>query len=51
MIKIKEILTRDWAPKLTCLILATALWYLVVQAEKSPSRPERLESVKSRVQR
>ena len=38
---IKQILTNNWAPKLTCLTLAGALWYLISQnVEKNPSRPE-----------
>lgn len=37
--KIKEILTQNWAPKLTCVVLATALWYLIHQnVEKTPFR-------------
>lgn len=40
---IKHILTNNWGPKLVCLILASALWYLINQnVEKSPSRPERI---------
>lgn len=27
----KEILLHNWKPKLVCLILATALWYLIKQ--------------------
>ena len=38
---IKQILTNNWGPKLTCLILAGALWYLIAQnVEKNPSRPD-----------
>ncbi|MFZ4682212.1 MAG: hypothetical protein ACOYMS_06900, partial [Terrimicrobiaceae bacterium] len=40
---IKQILTNNWGPKLVCLILASALWYLISQTEgKNPSRPDRL---------
>ena len=39
---IKQILTNNWGPKLGCLILASALWYLISQTEgKNPSRPDR----------
>ena len=38
---IKQILINNWAPKLTCLILAGALWYLISQnVEKNPSRSD-----------
>lgn len=38
---IKEILTNDWRPKITCLILASALWYLISKnVEKNPLRFE-----------
>lgn len=39
---IKTILTNNWGPKLVCLILASALWYLISQnvEEKTPSRSE-----------
>ena len=34
---VKEILTNDWRPKVTCLILACALWYLISKnVEKNP---------------
>ena len=34
---IKEMLTNDWRPKITCLILASALWYLISKnVEKNP---------------
>ena len=34
---IKEILTNDWRPKVTCLILACALWYLISKnVDKNP---------------
>lgn len=39
MTKIREILTNDWKPKITCLLLASALWYLIQKnVEKNPSR-------------
>lgn len=42
MTTIQQILTKDWGPKLCCLLLATALWYLINQnVEKNP-RPERV---------
>ena len=38
---IKEIVTNDWRPKVTCLILACALWYLISKnVEKNPQRFE-----------
>lgn len=38
---IKQIVINNWGPKLACLILATALWYLINQnAEKNPWRLE-----------
>ena len=43
MTTITEILTNNWKPKLTCLILASVLWYLIRQsAEKSPLPLEHL---------
>ena len=37
----KEILTKNWRPKLTCLILASVLWYLISKnAEKNLPRPD-----------
>lgn len=44
MTKIRQLLTKDWKIKLTCLILASALWYLVlknVNVETSRSWPDR----------
>ena len=40
---LRQILTKDWGPKLVCLILATALWYLINQnVEKNPSWSDRV---------
>jgi hypothetical protein len=37
MNKIREIVTNDWRPKVTCLLLACALWYLISKnVEKNP---------------
>jgi YbbR domain-containing protein len=39
---IKEMLTNDWRAKVTCLLLASALWYLISKnVEKSPQRFDR----------
>ena len=38
---VKEIVMNDWRPKVTCLILACALWYLISKnVEKNPQRFE-----------
>jgi hypothetical protein len=38
---IKRIVMKDWRPKVTCLLLACALWYLISKnVEKSPRRLE-----------
>lgn len=39
---IRQILTKDWGPKLACLLLATALWYLINQTVEKDPRPERV---------
>ena len=42
MTTIRQILTKDWGPKLACLILATALWYLINQNVEKNLRPDRV---------
>ncbi len=35
---IKEVILKNWKPKLTCVLLATALWYLIQQnVQKIPA--------------